>query len=489
MKTTDGDGHVVTVRTSPAAARRFARQRTTHPGDPLPSLSRWVLVVGAITTGVLVLTSSRYSYHRDELYFLEAGRHLAWGYPDLPPLVPLTARILSAIAPGSLVLLRLPSAVAAGAVVLVTGLLVRELDGGHSAQLLAAVTIAASGLLLGVGHYLNTSAFDLFGWTLLLWLFVRLLRTEQEVLWLPIGVMVGIGLLNSDLVFALIASILFAVGLLGPRRLLWSRWAVLAGLVAALAWTPYLVWQARHGWPQLIVSRSIAAGNSGTSTPRALLVPSQFFLISPYLAPIWIVGLVRLFRDPCVRWCRAMGLAYVILAAVFVVTGGKSYYLAGMLPVLVAAGAQPAIDWLHRGRPPVRMGLLAVALCLTIPPVILFTLPVLPVSALHRTPIVTVNYDEGETVGWPTYVAQIAGVYRQVPADQRGSTAILTSNYGEAGAVDRFGSAFGLPAALVWRTVSGTGDHLQTMTTRSWWSASRRAPCTNSLRPVGLLPI
>ena len=219
------------------------------------------------------------------------------------------------------------------------------------------------------------------------------------------------------------------------------------GLIAVAAWTPYLVWQAHHGWPQLVVSRSIASGSSGTSTPRYVLIPSQLVLVSPYLAPVWIVGLVRLLRDPVLGWCRSIGWTYLFLAVLFLTLGGKSYYLANMLPVLVSAGAQPSIDWLHRGRIRLRMALLAVALSVTVVTTVVVTLPVLPVSALHRTPIVALNYDEGETVGWPTYVGQIAAAYRQIPL--RGTPpVILASNYGEAGAVDRFGPDLGLPSAF-----------------------------------------
>jgi hypothetical protein len=416
--------------------------------DDLPALSPWTVLIALATSGLLALVSSRYGYHRDELYFLEAGKHLAWGYPDLPPLVPAVARTLSALAPGSLAVLRLPSALSGGVVVFVTALMVRELRGGPAAQTLGAATVAASGLLLGTEHYLNTSGFDLLVWTTLLWLALRLLRTWNEMLWLPIGAMVAVGLLNSDLVFALVACLVLALAIVGPRQSLTSRWALIGGLLAVAAWTPYLVWQARHGWPQLAVSRSIASGNSGTSTPRYLLIPSQLVLVSPYLAPVWILGLVRLLRDPVMRWCRSIGWTYLFVAVVFLTLGGKSYYLANMLPVLVSAGAQPSIDWLHRGHVRLRKALLAVALSVTVVTTVLATLPVLPVSALHRTPIVDLNYDEGETVGWPTYVGQIAAAYREIPLHRPAQAAILASNYGEAGAVDRFGPALGLPPAF-----------------------------------------
>jgi hypothetical protein len=211
---------------------------------------------------------------------------------------------------------------------------------------------------------------------------------------------------------------------------------------------PYLLWQARHGWPELAVARSIAAGGSGTSEPRLLFVPFQLALVSPYLAPVWIAGLVSLLRDPALRWCRSIGWAYVLLAVAFIASGGKPYYLGGMFPVLLAAGAQPTIDWMRRGRSRLRRALLVAALVLSVAGSVLIALPVVPVGALHRTPIVSLNYDAGETVGWPTYVGEIAAVYRQLPAAERATAAVVASNYGEAGAVDRYGSAWGLPHAF-----------------------------------------
>jgi hypothetical protein len=104
-------------------------------------------------------------------------------------------------------------------------------------------------------------------------------------------------------------------------------------------WAPYLVWQARHGWPELTVSRGIANGASGSSTPRWLFLPEQLAIVS--LAPVWIAGLVRLFRAPELRFARPIGWAYVLLAVVFVIAGGKVYYLAGIYPVLLAAGRSP----------------------------------------------------------------------------------------------------------------------------------------------------
>jgi hypothetical protein len=206
-------------------------------------------------------------------------------------------------------------------------------------------------------------------------------------------------------------------------------------------WAPYLVWQAGHGWPELTVSRAIANGASGSSTPRWLFLPEQLAVV---LAPVWIAGLVRLFRAPELRFARAIGWAYVLLAVGFVTTGGKAYYLAGIYAPLLAAGAQPTLDWTRRGRRRLRRVSLALALAFSALVSVAIVLPVTPIRDLHNTPF---EYDIGETVAWPTYVHEIATAWNRLPSWMRAHAAILTSNYGEAGAVDRYGRALGLPAA------------------------------------------
>lgn len=246
-----------------AGARPAGGDDRQPPDRPLPDLARLpVFTVAAVLAVVLVATSGRYGYHRDELYFLASGRHLACGYPDQPPFVPLIARLMSDVASTSLVVLRLPSALAAAAVVAVTGLLTRELGGRRGAQLLAATSIAVAAVVDASGHTLNTNVFDLLVWALLCWLIVRILRTGADRLWLAVGLLAGLGLMDSDLVAFLMFAVVVGLAVAGPRRPFTSRWLYAGGLLAVLMWTPYLAWQASHGWAELAVARSIAGGGS-----------------------------------------------------------------------------------------------------------------------------------------------------------------------------------------------------------------------------------
>src|SRR5436305_10793292 len=114
------------------------------PGSPATPRFAWrpVGVVAGLAGLVLLAVSGRYGYHRDELYFLACGRHLAWGYPDQPPFVPLLARAMSGIDAHSLVLLRLPSDLAVAGTCLLTGVIARELGAARRGQAFAAVAIA-----------------------------------------------------------------------------------------------------------------------------------------------------------------------------------------------------------------------------------------------------------------------------------------------------------------------------------------------------------
>jgi hypothetical protein len=387
--------------------------------------------VAGLVGVVLLAFSGRYGYHRDELYFLEAGRHLDWGYPDQPPLVPLLARAMSSIAPDSLVVLRLPSTLAATGVVLLAGLMARELGARATGQVTAAAATGLCGFVLGTGHLLSTSTFSLLGWSVLTYLLTRLLAERASFRsWVVAGVVAGVTLQANVLAFAFLGAFGIAVLLVGPRRMFRDPGPYAAITVALVLVAPYVVWQASHGFPQLDVARSIASGGSGSSASRVALVPLLLLQAGPALVWIWLPGLLRLCRDPALR---SLGATYLVLLVLFLGAGGKPYYLAGMYPLLFAAGAQPVVD---RARRWVVPALLALST-----PVLVFVLPVLPTR--HVGPILAVNYDAGETFGWPAYVDQVAAAYRTLPP----GTAILAGNYGEAGAVDRYGPVRGLPSA------------------------------------------
>jgi len=399
---------------------------------------------------LLVALGGRYGFHRDELYFLAAGRHLAWGYPDQPPLTPAVAHLIDLVAPGSVRALRVPAALAAAAVTLMAGLTARELGGGRFAQVLAALATGTGLYVLLVGRLLATATIDLLVWVTVIFVAVRALRTGQEKLWLFAGVVAGIGLLNKQLPVFLLFGLLVGILATPPaRHLLTSPWLWAGIAVAAVMWAPVLVWQARHGWPQLTLAGQIH-DEYGTAGERAGFFALQIALFSLGAAYLWITGLVRLWREPAWRRYRVLAWAWVAVIVVFTITAGQGYYPAGLYPALIAAGAV-VVERRNNRRWPVVAAVLASS-ALLLPA----ALPILSPAALNGS---VWAGGAGETlresIGWPQLVDQVAAAYRSIPPDRRRRAAIFASNYGEAGAIDELGPARGLPAA--WSGHNGYG--------------------------------
>ncbi|MEU7864488.1 glycosyltransferase family 39 protein [Nonomuraea sp. NPDC049141] len=415
-----------------------------NPASAVPPIA-WALIVAmGVALGVVLLAvSARYGYHRDELYFRVAGRHLDWGYPDQPPLLPLLVRGVTALFGDSLIMLRLPADLASAAGVVIAGLTAREMGGGRRAQLLTAAAYAVCPFVAASGHTFYTATMDLFLCTTLVWLVVRWVRTRDQRMLLAVGAVTALAANVKYLVVFLIAAIVAGLLINGPRDFLRRPALAVGAAVAVIAVIPGLIWQARHGWPQLEMARAIA--EDGAFAGRPGFLPFQVLLTGVVLSWLWIYGLWRLFRSHELAPYRFLGYAYLLLIVVFLVTAGKPYYLSGFWAALWAAGA---VEVERRGAPRgagwvvsapayVMTGVVTVAL----------TLPVYPVDWLARTPQPYINADSAETVGWREFAAEVARVYRALPAADRSLTTIVAGNYGQAGALDRYGPALGLPRA------------------------------------------
>jgi Dolichyl-phosphate-mannose-protein mannosyltransferase len=419
-------------------AERAAASPMVAPDAGAPALPRGVWVVAGLTAAVLAAFGGGYGYHRDELYFQVAGRHPAFGYPDQPPLVPLLAAGIDAVDGGRLWIFRLVPALLVGATVVIAGLTSRELAGTATDRIWTAAALALCPVVVGTGHLFSTTTFDLALTSACVLLLMRAVTAPDRIVrWLALGVVAAVALEVKTLP----ATVLLCcgVGLLvaGPRAVLLRPGPWIAGAVAAAGALPNLVWQAENGWPQLALARAIAAGSSGTSVDRWLVVPLQLELTGPVPAVPFIAGLVVLLTAAGARRWRWLAVAYLVMLAFVVVTGGKPYYLLGLVPAVVAAGVPRVRAWLGRGRVRLRRTVAGVLVGVHALVTAVIGLPVVPVTALASTPVVDINYDAGETVGWDAFTATARRALAAVPADRRGALVIVASNYGEAGALDR----------------------------------------------------
>lgn len=404
-----------------------------HPtiaGVPWP-----VVAIAAAAVGVLLLLSPLYGWHRDELYFVVAGRHPAFGYVDQPPFTPLLSAAAVALLGPSPTAVRILPALVMGLLVVLAALMARDLGGSHRAQVIAALAVALSGAL-AVGHIGITTTYDLLAWAIVLWLVVRLLDGADPRLWLAVGLVAGVALQNKHLMVFLGAGL--AAGLLMARRwdVIRSPWAWSALGLAVLLWLPNLAWQAVNGYPQLEMAEAIAEDAAGE---RLMLFVELVLIAGPLLVPVCLAGGWWLLASPASRAWRALGWTPIVILGLVLVLGGKSYYAGGVLPLLMAAGSLVTDGWLARGRTRLRAGLFGVAALVSGTLVALLVLPIVPASSLAATPLPDLYGESVEQIGWPELVGAVEETVATLAPEDRARAVIVTDNYGEAGALELLG--------------------------------------------------
>jgi len=401
---------------------------------------RPVGLVVLVDAGLFAATVNQYGYHRDELYFRLLASHPAWGYVDQPPLTPMLAKAGIALFGDNLWGLRVPALLFALAAVVVTALLAAELGGGPTAQALAAIGVSSTFLFIA-GHVLLTATPDMVVWLLVVLFVARALLRSRPRWWLAAGLVTGLGLYNKQLVLLLLIGLAAGLLISGPRRELASPWLWAGVGIAVVVGSPNIVYQIVNHWPEFTMAKAIARNKGGDD--RILFVPFQLVLLGALTVPIWIAGFVRLFRDPAWRPVRAIAWAYPVVCVIVLVTGGQMYYTFGLMAFGYAAGCVVVARWArgHAGR----WGWVAAGLAVNVVVASVISLPLIPLGSLPGW-IAQTNQTTRDSIGWPTYVRQVADVYRSLPADDRVDAVLFTGNYGEAGSLDRYGAQYGLPS-------------------------------------------
>lgn len=390
------------------------------------------LLAAATQAVVLTVGSLGYGFHRDELYFRMLPP--AWGYVDQPPLTPWLARTLAGVVDEPW-MLRVPATIASAVTVLLLAALAGTLGGDRRARTLAAWTAAFATLPLALGHVLLTSTLDLPVTVAVVLVAVWALRDDPRW-WLAVGGLAGLSTLNRLFVPLVVAGLVLGVLLLGPRATLRTRWPWLGAVLALVLALPAVAYQLTNGWPQLAMGAALSENNA--ADVRATLPLILLITAGPLLVPVWLAGAVHVWRQREARWIL---VATTVVIAFTWVSGAQPHYPVALVDVLLAAGCVPLSRWtaLHRWRAVLVVAAVSAGAVVSA----LVALPILPPTVLGRGPVPDISPLARDQVGWPRYVDQVVDVWRGAGP----GAVVLTSNYGEAGAVDRFGPSVGLPRA------------------------------------------
>jgi hypothetical protein len=406
-----------------------------------------LLGIAAIVAVAHLLTNGRYGFHRDELQVLSDARHLDWGFVPYPPLTPFVERISMSIFGLSLVGLRLFSVIAQAILVVVAGLMARELGGGRLAQITSALAVALSTLPLFEGTEFQYTTFDNLWWVLIAYFVIRLLKTENPRWWLAIGATVGLGFQTKYTMGFFLCGIMGGVLLTGARRYLGSGWfwgGMALGFAICL---PNLIWQTQHGFISLHFLQHIHARDVGQGRANGFWRDQFWICTNLVAAPLWIAGVLGYLRD---RRYRMLAWMYLIPLALFVVGKGRGYYLGGAYPMLMAMGAVWGERWVTSLSKIPRRAVEALFFTALVAWGMFMSTMILPWAsggALMKFALEN-NGDLREEIGWDELVKTVAGIRDSLPPEQQANVGVMVRNYGEQGAIEVLGPTYHLPPPI-----------------------------------------
>lgn len=402
-----------------------------------------------------------YGYFRDEFYYIECAKRLAWGYVDHPPLSMLISRISLELLGDSLRAIRFLPAVAGSALVFVSALIVMMLGGGRYAVLITGLGLIAAPVVLIIGNFLSMNIYDLLLIAVWFYYVIRLLKNENLRDWYCIGAVTGLALLNKyTLIFYLVFLLLILLA--GKQRtLLRSKEFGFAVLIAALMLLPHLIWQIQNGFPTLEFMRN-AALYKNADLSVSDFVSEVILEINPLNALLLLTSLILVITDTELRRYQPLLFGFIAVSVFFMIAGGRPYYLTGYLGGLLPLGAvlteralkgvwKKTVLYIHPA-------LLLIGGAVMLP----IALPVLPpeglvaytkqlgieLTAQENAELGPLPQYHADMFGWEELTREVAKAYNSLTVEEKKRTVVFGQNYGEAGAVSVLGKKYGLPPAI-----------------------------------------
>jgi 4-amino-4-deoxy-L-arabinose transferase-like glycosyltransferase len=429
----------------------------------LSSVTLVIILGAAVKFAIHMYYAPGYGFFGDELYTIALSRHLAFGYVDLPPLVPALVALSRLLLGGSLFALHIVPALAGAATLVFICLIAKEFGGKWFAVALSALGFIIVPLWLMVDSIFCYDSIDQMILAGFLFTMVRFLRTGDRRLWILLGLIAGIACMTKMTILFLGPGFLVALLVSKYRKDLLTPWPWLGGALCLIIVTPYILWQFANHWPTLEYWTHYGSERMYHASIKQYLINILIYM-NPFLLPFYAAGLYRIFR-------RLGGVNYGFLGVLFLFSLVLMYVLrtsARMLvelfiPLLAASAVfveekLAGLRWEKAGQAVAALYLLSMAF---------FALPLsLPILPADRMPSfadrfrmfyqplrefnVAWSYPPLLTgrLGWDELVREVAGVYDELPAEERAIAGIYADWYMPAGAIDLLGPQYGLPHAV-----------------------------------------
>ncbi len=402
-----------------------------------------------------------YGIFRDEFYYLECARHLAFGYVDHPPFSIFKLWAWVGLFGDSQFSIRIIPSLLFSIVIITTSVITKQLNGSSFASILSALAVMASPQILGITGFYSMNSFELVFWALLFILLIMILDGGNRKLWILYGVILGFGLMNKFSIGILAVALIIGMYFTPLRKDLGNKYFLAGNFISFLIFVPFLIWNYLNEYPTLEFMSNAAQFKNVDFTALEFF-KAQLLNMGPATSIIWLIGLASLLFSGKFKQYRILGYIYLISFMILLTQNSKPYYLAGAYTPLIAAGAIAA-SGIGKGRinSVVRyLFLIAVAASF-----VMFSPMAVPVlspeqfqeysNSIGIEPEESEHHEKGilpqhfaDRFGWMELAGIVENAFNSLTEEEKKSTAIFAHNYGEASAVNYFGRDKGLPDVI-----------------------------------------
>lgn len=278
-----------------------------------------------------------YGFFRDELYYISIGDQFHFSNLDMLPLSPLYLKFFTLFLGYSIKTIHLASSLLGAASLLFTCLITKELGGGKYAVLLSGIFILFSGFTI-FGSLFTYDSIDFLVIVTVLYLMVKIFKTDNQQLWLYVGLVLGLGLMNKLTILFFGAAIFVSLWFVPQRQMFKSKQVWLAGIIALLFLVPFIIWQSQNNWYFIEFASNYAGGLSYlASFPEFIwnqILPNNIVAL-----PVWLTGLYLLLFSSKWKKYKFFGIMYLFLFLLFYKIGAKFYFLIPMYTILLSVGS------------------------------------------------------------------------------------------------------------------------------------------------------
>jgi len=435
------------------------------------NLLRVIFLIATLNLIIYLITQAFFAYgiFRDELYYLACANRIQLGYVDHPPLSIYILSIWKSLFGDAMFVIRIVPAIVTSATLFMIGLFTMRLGGCKAAIIISTVAYMLTPIFLGMNTIYSMNTFDFFFWITSAYIFLRIIQSESipsgdgnPKLWIVLGIVLGLGLLNKTSVLWLGAGI-FAGTIFTPlRNDLKTKYPYIAALIALLIFSPFIIWNLTHDLAHLEFMSNVASRKYSGLTPISFIL-DQILILNPLTILIWLPGIIFFFFKKDLKQYRAIGFIWLTTFAILIINiHSKGEYIAPAYQILFAGGAVMLEKWSYAKNHTWLKYAAAI-------PVIIFAIllvpmarPIIPVESFKDYSALFVldpPSNEGHQLeelpqfyadmfGWEELAQNVSEVYLTLPEEERKHTVVYCSNYGKAGAIEYYSYKYPLPKVV-----------------------------------------